>query len=957
MNKKVSLDIRNQSKKYQLIGTTTLLIASISIVFALILPKYVSDTLINKFKQNQETIAALTVNNVWPPLKTNNDNPSHSDIEDIISATIDLDHWTHIFIYNQNRTRVFKKINEKTNTKIQLYHPKKTKENYINDDATLYVINVPIEHQNEKLGRMTIVFSLEGIHKDIAKIRQQIILTCMILLTVSIVILIFISNLISKPLKILLATFNKIAEGELAERANITTGDEFGQLANSFNKMVDTLENSYLELAEVNKNMEAKVVERTQQLQQQIDVRTQAEEKLKDANKTVQSIINASPLPIVRLDTEFRVKSASPAIRTIFAFEEYEIIDKIAPFIYELEIFISKLKESSFFTHQTGKFTVRGRRKNGQLLDLQIASVAQYGDNDEHIGYITIIDDITERILTEKAVIESEAKYRGLIEYSIVGIAILKEKHFNFVNRSLLNIWGYPNNEEFLATPFLEMVSPEYRKKIIELYELLDTYSSHQSDMDADAETEIEDALPVLEIKIICYNGKEKFVEMASNVLSFDNDLYLQITFLDITTRKEAEMKQLQLNEELETRVGERTKQLNKTLVELRSEISQRAKLTKEIQFKSEILERTTSLCFVWNEIGDCIYVAPWATTVLGWKVEELLNDGIWGKTKPRFIDGTPLNKEEVTVARIKNKELLSNEYYTVELQTADGNTKYFKFMDSHGLQNTLITAGVEITEQVLAQRELESLSQQLELSLDNERELNELKTRFISMVSHEFRTPLTVIMSCTSIIQQAIEKSRLDIATQYLEKISKSVKTMTDLMEDVLTIGRADTKGVGELMKMDFVDFVKTSLIDIQESYTFTCSAILATNKDVIDFYSDEKVLKHIVHNLVTNALKYTTNGKDVSITIEDSADNIVFRVADQGIGIPEDDLKILFTNFHRAKNVGGIAGTGLGLHIVKKSVDNLLGTITVQSEVNVGTTFTVTLPKDIREKIGQVR
>ena len=947
--KKISLDIRNQSKKYQLILTTTLLIGGISLVFALVLPNYVRDTLLNEFKQNQETVAELTVRNILPHLVEDNNSPSQTNIANDIATIVSLENWSHIFIYNKTGTRVFKEINKNTKTRVQLFRPKRTTENYVNTDNSLYVINLPLTHEGEYFGRMTVIFSLDVISQNIAEIQKQIIITCLLLLIVSIIILFFISNLISKPLKILLETFNKITEGHLTERAKIDNDDEFGLLSLSFNRMVDNLEDSYYELAEVNKNMEVKINERTHQLRQQIDVRTRAEEKLKDASKTVQAVINASPLPIVKLDIDFRVKTASPAIKSIFGFEEYEVIEKIVPFIFELEEFTKKLKELSSLSEQSEKFTIKGRRKNGQLLDLQIASVAQYDDNENHIGYIIVIDDITERLLAERAIMESEMKYRSLIEYSIVGIAILKDKYFTFVNNALLEILGYPDTEEFLTTPLIDMISPDYRDKITELYVLLDLYSSHIGDEDT-----MEVELPVLEVGIICYNGKEKIVELASNILNFDEDLYLQITFLDITTRKEAEKQQQMLNIELEARVSERTQQLNKTLVELRGEISQRAKLSTEIQFKSEILERTTSLCFVWNQNGDAIYVSPWTSVVLGWTHEQLINDRVWENTKPRLLDGPPITKEEVANL-VKNKQRFSQTYFIVELTAADGTIKYFNFMDSIGLKNTLISVASEVTEQVLGERKLKVLSAQLEQSLESEKELNELKTRFISMVSHEFRTPLTVIMSCTSVIQQAMEKGRVDIATQYLDKITKSIKTMTDLMEDVLTIGKADSKLIGELVEIDFVDFVKSSLLDIQESYIFTCAAELAVKHDIRDFYSDEKALKHIVYNLMTNALKYTTNSENVKITIDEIDDNVIFTVADRGIGIPEDDLKNLFTNFHRAKNVGKIAGTGLGLHIVKKSVENLLGTIDVQSVVNEGTTFTVTLPKDIREKVGQ--
>jgi signal transduction histidine kinase len=175
----------------------------------------------------------------------------------------------------------------------------------------------------------------------------------------------------------------------------------------------------------------------------------------------------------------------------------------------------------------------------------------------------------------------------------------------------------------------------------------------------------------------------------------------------------------------------------------------------------------------------------------------------------------------------------------------------------------------------------------------------------------------------------------------------------MNDLMEDVLTIGRAQSKKIEEVEETDFVTFVRNTLGDIQESYNFDTQATLDVIKTPSTFYSNESALKHIVSNLITNALKYTTNGQNTHITIDEQDGNIVFVVADKGIGIPPDDMKRLFTNFHRAKNVGKIAGTGLGLHIVKQSVENLFGTIDVESEVNVGTTFTVKLPLDIRDKI----
>ena len=127
--------------------------------------------------------------------------------------------------------------------------------------------------------------------------------------------------------------------------------------------------------------------------------------------------------------------------------------------------------------------------------------------------------------------------------------------------------------------------------------------------------------------------------------------------------------------------------------------------------------------------------------------------------------------------------------------------------------------------------------SNKLEESLESEKELNELKTRFISMVSHEFRTPLTVILNCSTVVEQAIENSRPDIASQYLDKITKSVKTMNDLMEDVLVIGKSQTHKVEAVIETDFVEFVKTSIDDIQEAYTYSSKVSLEIQNDCKPF------------------------------------------------------------------------------------------------------------------------
>jgi PAS domain S-box-containing protein len=940
--KKLRFRFKDLSKKYQLVLTITLLLFLLSASFYMIFPKIIGKALVEEFQESQKTIVSLTAENLWSLIFFESEDKL--EFASAVAPITKLENFTHIYVYDKEGYLIYSYVNDKIPNEIQTYRPDKSQADYMNSDLQLYIANKNIETEDEVIGKVSLICSADIIMARIETIKIRILIVCAICLALGTVFSFFIAKLISTPLEILLKTFNKISTGNLSERVDISTNEEFGQLAKTFNQMVDNLEESYFELSEINKNMEAKVEERTEQLQNQIEVRAKAEENLKSTNQIVTSIINTSPVPIIALTTDYKVKSASPAVKSIFFYEEFEILDKIIPIIYanELDEFIAKINAKLVPNHNE-KFQIKGRKKNGQFLDLQIVSAAVFNDNDEHQGYILIVDDITERLLSEKALRESEAKYRSLIEDSIVGIGIIKDRGFTFVNHALLRIWKFPTAGEFLSIAFTEVIQMEDRTKIVELFE--------RSEMSYIKQNSVFEPL---EIRIICYDGEEKYVELAPNVLNVDDEYYLQITFVDITARKTAENQIKAINEELEQRVVERTAQLNKTLVDLRNEINERVKLSKELQFKSEVLDSTTSICIVWNSDGEIAYVSPWTLHVLEIPQEMVLGGNIWNI--PNFQEVILIKEFEFTkknmIAMARGETELYVEPYTLEIRPNDSKkaAKYLQLNISKGLNNTLISAGADITDQINSKKELENLSEQLTKSLESEKELNDLKTRFISMVSHEFRTPLTVIMSCATIIQQAIENNRIDLAEQYLDKINKSVKTMSGLMEDVLTIGKAESGSesgkIEDIVEIDFVDFVKNSLEEIQEAYDFKSKANLSIEGKIHNIESSEKMLKHIVSNLITNALKYTTNGEDVNISIKEDGENVIFKVADRGIGIPEEDMKHLFSNFHRAKNVGKIAGTGLGLHIVKRNIDNLAGTIEVESTENVGTTFTVKIP-----------
>jgi len=260
---------------------------------------------------------------------------------------------------------------------------------------------------------------------------------------------------------------------------------------------------------------------------------------------------------------------------------------------------------------------------------------------------------------------------------------------------------------------------------------------------------------------------------------------------------------------------------------------------------------------------------------------------------------------------------------------------------------------------------ELQSSAIVLSRSLEQERKLSQMKSDFISVVSHEFRTPLTTIQSASELLEY-YEWTKEEQVEQ-LHQIQSEVKHMTDLMEDVLFLSRANAnKAKLHLTKFDLVDFCKRILVQMKKTFAknytlYSFLSLLPRGIAVENFHlqnelpvvivnMDEKLLRQIITNLITNAIKYSYQNSTIKfeIAINSTIDspNVTFVISDRGIGIPEEDLEELFSAFHRGKNVGILPGTGLGLSIVKNCIDIHNGTISVKSKLNVGTEFTVTLP-----------
>lgn len=231
--------------------------------------------------------------------------------------------------------------------------------------------------------------------------------------------------------------------------------------------------------------------------------------------------------------------------------------------------------------------------------------------------------------------------------------------------------------------------------------------------------------------------------------------------------------------------------------------------------------------------------------------------------------------------------------------------------------------------------------------ALDKERELNELKTKFVSIASHEFRTPLSTVLSSASLVQQYKERGELEKIDKHIHRIKSSVNHLTAILNDFLSLGRLEEGRIEVIKELVSVDeFFKEIHEEIRPLLKEGQRIELTCELQQKELPLDKRVLRNILFNLLSNASKYSAAYKPIHIYCQSKNDNLIITIRDEGIGIPEVEVKHLFERFFRASNVTNIQGTGLGLNIVKRYVDLLNGTIDFTSAEGKGSTFSITLP-----------
>lgn len=263
-------------------------------------------------------------------------------------------------------------------------------------------------------------------------------------------------------------------------------------------------------------------------------------------------------------------------------------------------------------------------------------------------------------------------------------------------------------------------------------------------------------------------------------------------------------------------------------------------------------------------------------------------------------------------------------------------------------LKEALDQLQVEIMERRRAEESAASSREDALRALERERELGELKTRFVSIASHEFRTPLSTILSSAELLSRYTQAEQQDRRERHIERIKKSVIHLTDILNDFLSLGRMDEGRLNpspqplELATViqEFVDYVTPTFKPSQRIE-------LSLKLEQPVFVTDERFLRNILNNLASNASKYSDVGATIFIEVKSENGKLSIQVTDTGIGIPKEEQDQLFDRFFRARNADTIQGTGLGLHIVSRYLKLLGGSIDFKSVEREGTSFYVSIPE----------
>jgi len=638
---------------------------------------------------------------------------------------------------------------------------------------------------------------------------------------------------------------------------------------------------------------QSELYQQLQQLNAELENRVQQRtEELAHSNQTLQSLIIASPRAIFTTDLDNKIKIWNPAAEKMFGWQESEISNQYNPIISP---------ENCPEYHEIKNIILQGitppsleisrQKKDGSPIDI-VYSVAPLVDREGEInGIVAVVADISE----QKRQAEQVRLLQSVVINTNDGVVITEAESIDepgpriiYVNKAFTHVTGYSLEEVLGKTPRILQGPKTSRKELDKVRTALKTWQP-------------------ITVEVINYrkDGSEFWVEFSIVPVTDKNGYYTHWISVqrDITQRKYTEQ----------------------------------ALLTSEARFRS-LIENALDIITIIENDGTIIYVSPSVEKILGYSVTELISQNFFAYIHPdHFVE---------TCVKITNTIQYSEVAIPIEFEYRhqDGSWRTIEAISQKFIDNNSDSRIVVNSRDITERKRLD----EIRLALEKEKELSALKTRFFSMASHEFRTPLSTALAAAQLLETSQTTwENTEKRLRNLHRIQNSVKNMVQLLDDILTINRAET---GKLefnpQLFNLKEFCQKFIEEIQLSsgtqhyFNFQCQG------DNTQVNLDQKLLCSILSNLLSNAVKYSSLNSQIDILLKFEPKQVIIQIKDQGIGITWADQQKLFEPFHRGNNVQNIPGTGLGLIVTKKCVDLHKGTMTLKSQIALGTTVTISLP-----------
>jgi PAS domain S-box-containing protein len=552
---------------------------------------------------------------------------------------------------------------------------------------------------------------------------------------------------------------------------------------------------------------------------------------------------------------------------------------------------------------------------------------------------IAFVLDLTEKRKTENELLKEQQLSKTYLELApIMFVALDKAGVVKSINNFGSQMLGYPKSD-ILGKNWFDHYLPDNSKEEIKQY-----FSKIINGATADL---------TYENKIICY--KDSVCDISwRNTLVDDgrtNDVTVLAAGIDITERRKQErlLKSnheyvTRLNDHLEDRVKARTQELLDTLDkysalnhQLQNEVEGRRKAQGEL-VRSQRLYKLIAQHFPEGVIGvmkkDMRYIFADGQELKDIGLSEGNNIGrrLFDSNNPEAVEEAEASLGQVFAGKTVSFDIrLRNRVYNV--------TSTPLTQSEHGVDEALV-----VIRNVTKQKKLEH---RLVKTIEKEKQLNQMKSRFVTMASHEFRTPLSVILSSAFLLESYNGKSfELNKGT-YLGKIRRSVNTLTELMNDFVSLGKLEEGKIKvHYFPINLSEFIREAVQEVELIKKNGQLIVYHHTGQLPILFTDKQLIKGILANLLGNAIKYSAEGTTITLTSSINEKVFKIQVEDQGIGIPLEEQSQIFKRFYRAQNATNIEGTGIGLNIVRKYVRLLKGTIEFKSKPGHGSIFYVTIP-----------